>query len=308
MRILFRSAIFSLVAAWALHPMSAAAWTNDINCEGGANGAFVGNGGANQFSSAFSLTDFSTAEAATGSESCKMGITAGSDGWGMFGATYTFPTNIPAGGSVWTRVSLFVPAGFNVTTNDGMLKFMRIHTANSAGSNVGYHDLLISNPGLTNWNPTLGNWTSSYVYNYEGAANLVGVGKVGTNDIVNGKWETYEINIKFDSVAKAKGGAGEVKIWKNNALLLDLTSQPTLASSTDHSDGFYLFTYWNGNAPATQALYVDDVIITSDTPSGKDSAGNACLCAPAPGGASTSTGSTSTTTVVPDPPTSVSVQ
>jgi hypothetical protein len=309
MRFHLRSTIFSLVAAWALHPLSAAAWTTDINCEGGANGAKVAEGGANQFSSTFSLTDYSSTVAATGSESCKMGISAGSDGWGVFGATYAFPSNIGSGSSVWARVSLYVPIGFNVTTNDGMLKFMRIHTANSGGSNVGYHDLLISNPGLVNWSATLGNWSSSFVYNFEGHPNLIGVGKVPTNNIVQGKWETYEMNIKFDAVAKSAGGTGEVRIWKNNVLLLDSTSQPTLASSSDHSDGFYLFTYWNGNAPATQQLYVDDVVITTDTPSNRDTAGNPCLCGPTPGGGSStvSTGGGSTT-VVPDPPSSVTVQ
>jgi hypothetical protein len=310
MRINFRSTVCALLAAWVLHPLSAAAWTNDITCEGGANGAKLAQGGANQFSSTFTLSNYSTAQAATGSESCQMGITAGSDGWGVFGATYMFPTNIALGGSVWVRVSLFVPSGFSVTTNDGMLKFMRVHTANSGGTNVGYHDLLISNPGLVNWNATVGNWTSSYVYNFEGDANLIGVGVVPTNNLAMGKWETYEMNIKFDTVAKSKGGTAEVKIWKNNVLLLDSTSQPTLVSTTDHSDSFYLFTYWNGNAPVTQSVYVDDVIVTSDTPTGKDSAGNACLCGPNPGSASTSTGSGSgsTTAVVPDPPSNVSVQ
>ncbi len=314
MRIHLRSAILPLIAAWALHPVSASAWTSDINCEGGTNGAKLAEGGTTQFSSTFSLSTYSTAQAATGSESCKMGITAGSDGWGVFGATYSFPSNIGQGGQVWTRVSLFVPSGFNVNTNDGMLKFMRVHTANSGGSNVGYHDLLISNPGLVNWSATLGNWTSSFVYNFEGAPNLIGVGKVGTNDIVQGKWETYEIYIKFDSVAKSSGGTGEVRIWKNNQLLLDSTKQATLASSSDHSDGFYLFTYWNGNAPATQSLYVDDVIIATDTPSNKDAAGNPCLCGPTPGGAvsapptSGGTSGGSTTTAVPNPPTGVTVQ
>ncbi len=306
MRIHFRSAIFSLAAAWALHPLSASAWIHDINCEGGSSGAWVGNGGTNQFTSAFSLTQYATSPVATGSTSCKMGIAAGSDGWGSWGAIYSFPSHVTRGGAVWVRVSLYVPAGFSLATNDGFLKFIRVHTASSGGSNVGYHDLLISSPGSTQWTAGVGNWTSSFVYNYEGHANLIGVGTVPTNNVAQGKWETYEMNIKFDSVAKSAGGSGEVRIWKNNVLLKDITSQPTLSSSTDYSDGFYLFTYWNGNAPATQQLYVDDVIISSDTPANKDAAGNPCLCAPNPGGSSAVPSTTTAST--PNPPSSVSVQ
>jgi hypothetical protein len=178
------------------------------------------------------------------------------------------------GAEVWTRVSLFIPSSFNITTNTGVLKFMRVHTANSSGGNEGYHDLLISNPGTTQWDAGVGNWTASYIYNYEGFAKLIGVGTVPTNDAVKGKWETYEIYVKLDSTSKDAGGMGEVRIWKNNTLLLDRTNTATLVGSSSIADAFYLFTYWNGNAPATQSLYVDDVIVTSDTPANKDSAGH----------------------------------
>jgi len=40
---------------------------------------------------------------------------------------------------------------FNLTTNTGVLKFMRIHTP-CGGANEGYHDILIANPGATFWN------------------------------------------------------------------------------------------------------------------------------------------------------------
>jgi hypothetical protein len=309
MRTLLKSTLLPLVALWLLSPLSASAWTWDNNCEGGAVGALLSTTQLTGFTDPFSLTSYSNAQAATGSESCKMGITSGSDGWGIWGGTITFPATVPNGGQVWARVSLFVPSGFNVTTNDGVLKFMRIHTATSGNANVGYHDLLITNPGSTQYNAAGKGFASAYVYNYEGDPNLNGVGTAAANGIVQGKWETYEMYVKFDTVPKASGGTGEVRIWKNNSLLLDVTSQPTLVNTSDHSDGFFLFTYWNGNAPATQSVYTDDIIVTSDTPSNKDSAGNACLCGPNPGGSSTSTGSSAPTSpTTPDPPSNVSVQ
>jgi hypothetical protein len=309
MRTLLKSTLLPLVALWLLSPLSASAWTWDNNCEGGTVGSLLSAAQLTGFTDPFSLTVYSNAQAATGSESCKMGVTAGSDGWGIWGGTITFPATIPNGGQVWARVSLFVPSGFNVTTNDGVLKFMRIHTATSGNANVGYHDLLITNPGSTQYSAAGKGFSSAYVYNYEGDPNLNGVGTAGTNSIAQGKWETYEMYVKFDTTPKASGGTGEVRIWKNNSLLLDLTSQPTLVNTSDHSDGFFLFTYWNGNAPATQSVYTDDIIVTSDTPSNKDSAGNPCLCGPNPGGSSTSTGSSAPTSpTTPDPPSNVSVQ
>jgi len=276
MRISCGSAIWPVIATCALHPVSAAAWTTDLACEL-SNPPPPG-------ITAFSLTSYSTAHAASGAGSCQMGITAGSDGWGTFGAVYAFPSNVTQGSSIWLRASLFIPPGFDVTTDDGFLKFLRIHTANASGGNEGYHDLLISTPGNINWSPGIGNWTAPYIYNFEGAAKLFGVGTDPADDFVTGAWETYEINVVFDSTPKSSGGNAEVRIWKNNALLLDNTDQPTLVSSTDYADAFYLFTYWNGNAPATQSLYVDDMIISTDTPSNRDAAGNPCLCAPTPTG------------------------
>jgi hypothetical protein len=309
MRIPIRSTLFSLAAAWLLQPLSASAWTWDNTCEGGTVGALVAQTSLTGFTSTFSSTVYSKDQAATGTQSCKLGITAGSDGWGQWGGTITYPSKISSGGQVWARVSLFVPSGFNLTTNDGILKFMRIHTANSGGSNVGYHDLLISLPGFLEYN-ALGKVLSSpaYVYSFEGFPNMQAVGTQATTPVGYGKWETFEMWVKFDTVAKASGGTGEVRIWKNNQLLLD-TSQQTLVSSTDVSDYFYLFTYWNGNAPATQSLYVDDIIVSTDTPGNKDSAGNPCLCGPQPGGPlSTTSPPASSGTTTPDPPSNVTVQ
>ena len=82
------------------------------------------------------------------------------------------------------------------------------------------------------------------------------------------------MHIKLDSTAKDAGGSGEVRIWKNNELLATITDVPTLSSASSYAQSFFLFTYWNGNAPATQHLYVDDIIMTSDTPANRDSHGN----------------------------------
>jgi hypothetical protein len=265
-----------LTIAFLLSCSNASAWTTNINCEG-TSGTKVAEGGANHFASVFSKTIYSTEQVADGAQSCKMGITAGSDGWGEFGAIASFPSHMARNGEVWIRLNLFIPSGFNVSTNTGVLKFMRVHTASSGGANEGYHDLLISKPGSSFWDTVLGNISSSYVYNYEAFAKLLAVGIPPTDDFKTGRWEAYELYVKFDSVSRNAGGQGTVRIWKNNKLLYERRDQATLRSADSYADSFYLFTYWNGNAPATQSLYVDDVIVTSDTPANKDAAGNAFI-------------------------------
>lgn len=253
----------SMLASTAFLAAGANAWSMKDDCEGVTKNLGL-----------FSNSSYSTEQAASGTKSCKLGITQGSDGWGVFGGGYTFPSKLAQGSAIWTRISLFVPTGFQINTNTGMLKFLRVHTASSAGANEGYHDLLFSVPGNQFWDTGVGNWTAPYIYSYEGFPKLLGVGKTAVNEVAYGKWETYEIYVKLDSVSKAAGGSGEVRIWKNNVLLLDRTDAATLVSSSSVADYFYLFTYWNGNAPATQSLYVDDLVITSDTPANRDSSGN----------------------------------
>lgn len=248
-------------------------WFVHIDCENGAIGTQVAQGGADEFTQTFSSTLYSNAEVGTGSESCQMGITQGSDGWGQWGASYVFPSPLQNGSELWVRVSLFVPAGFDMSTNDGMLKFMRVLTASPGVTDEGYHDLLVASPGFESWSSGIGNWTSPYIYNFEGAANLIGVGTVSANSLAAGQWETYEMYLKFSPVGKDAGGQGEIRIWKNNQLLLDRTSAPTLVQSTSFAELFYVFTYWNGNAPATQSLYVDDIELTNQTPANRDANG-----------------------------------
>jgi hypothetical protein len=308
-----RLALPALPTLLLLQPLAAHAWTTDINCEGGSLGSQLAQSTSlNTFTTSFTLTQYSNAQAATGSQSCKMGITAGQTGWGQFGGIVMFPSHLGPGSQVWVRVSLFVPAGFNVTTDDGMLKFIRVHTASPTVSNQGYHDLLFANPGFQMYSGGK-NYSPSYVYGYEGSGTQdYPVGTSPTNNFVTGKWETYEIYLSLDSAGKAAGGQGEVRVWKNNQLMLDLTSDRTLVDKTTYAESLFLFTWWNGNAPVSQSLYVDDIIMTSDTPANKDAAGNPFIGGPTPGGAVSSGGAggggTTTTATTPLPPANVTVQ
>jgi hypothetical protein len=182
---------------------------------------------------------------------------------------------------------------------------MRVHTASPTNSNMGYNDLYINNAGGSVWDIALHRQiTAPFSFYYEGQGNVRAIG-TSANAIALGKWETYEIHYTLDTKSKAQGGMGEVKIWKNNTLMADLTDQIQLGDASTYAEAFFLFTYWNGNAPATQHLYVDGVTITTDTPANKDAAGNPFIGGPVlSGGGSAGTPAP----VVPDPPSSVTVQ
>lgn len=295
MKALYRRIPILFLLLLPFHAPTAAAWTTQIDCEGGTPGARLPQGGANQFTQAFSNTIYSDTVFTTGSESCQLGIAAGSDGWGSWGGTYSFPSHLGIGSQLWIRLSLFVPKGFNYIANP-MLKFMRVHTTSPSASDQGYLDFYINPPTGSMWDyATKTEVTDPFTFYYEGKPIPHDLGLRPVNSIALGKWETYEIYYKLDTISKMNGGIGEVRIWKNNQLLADLKDQVTLKDASTYADAFYLFTYWNGGAPATQSLYVDDITMTDDTPANRDAAGNPCICAPAP-------------TAQPAPPPSVAVR
>ena len=49
-------------------------------------------------------------------------------------------------------------------------------------------------------------------------------------------------------------------------LLYDDKTDFSLASSSDVVDAALLFTYWNGNSPKTQKMYVDNIYISTEPP------------------------------------------
>lgn len=256
---------------------TANAWVSHIDCEGGTVGTKTKEAQFGAFTSSFMRTVYSDEQVAGGRQSCKMGISKGSEGWGEWGGLYQFPTKLYQGSNLWIRVNLYVPTTFNYT-GQPWLKFMRVHTASPSNSNQGYLDLYINQPTGTVWDASLRKDVAApFTFYYEGRPIPHTLGARPGNDIVKGKWESYEIHYALDDVPKNKGGTGSIRIWKNNVLLADLPDQVTLADSATYAQGFYLFTYWNGNGPATQSLYVDDVIITTDTPARRDAAGNAFI-------------------------------
>lgn len=197
--------------------------------------------------------------------SAKLNIEEGKTGYGMWGGEFMFPEKLVRGDTIWYQVHVYFPEDFDhYSYGEGnRLKFLRIHTESSENKNRGYVDFLLDMKGSTN----------PFKWIYEGENRWRNVGKP-EHMIVKGVWESYQLQVTFDTIPVESGGEAETRIWKNGVLIGHITNRLTLKENTDVSDRALLFTYWNGGSPKTQEMYVDEITITNETPNWTDSQGN----------------------------------
>ena len=208
----------------------------------------------------------SAEQSSSGSHSCKFGIDKADYGWG---GGMTFVDKLHKGDEVWIRFRLFIPQGFdfNAYSDGKRLKFIRL-TLDDASGKIGRLDWYWNSDGSGAAQPfatilerdkcTTDCWQE------------FGQGS-GPN---RGRWETYEMYVKWDHVAVNDGGQGRIRTWKNGVLIGDLTDRPTMWVGSTQIKNLFIFGYWNGGSPQTQHLYLDDLVITDVAPGAKDSNGN----------------------------------
>jgi hypothetical protein len=188
------------------------------------------------------------------------------------------PTNLNKGSEIWVRVHTFFPSDFdyNSTSNGSKLKFLRVHTASGDDGRDG--SCVPKNEGYNDWyiypdTQFFGDSPFGFIKECQGKWGNFGSFKNGMS-IKKGVWETYEMYIKLDNVSAAQGGGGMVRVWRDDELLGEFNDMQTLMTPKSYADSFLLFTYWNGNAPKTQHMYIDDLVITNEKPSSVDKFGN----------------------------------
>lgn len=220
----------------------------------------------NQQCGAWTQAVASSIVAYSGGLSCANRINQGSTGGSDWGGLIGFPTNLVKGDEIWLRINTYMPAGFNYNSiGEGeLLKFLRVHTRTASNPNIGYNDWYIT--------PT-NNSFATHQFIYEGEQKWSYVTDMSLRPVV-GVWETYEMYLKLDDVPAASGGEARVRFWKNGQLILDIADRKTLQSPGVYADRMHLFTYWNGGAPQTQEMYIDDLFITTAPPSNTDASGN----------------------------------
>lgn len=195
-------------------------------------------------------------------------------GFGKWGGSWKFDSNLKQGDEIWFRVWVYYPKDFDFSSSssEGM-KFMRIHVTKQNGDNDGYHHNYISEGGDVGKLYIGGGVRGSdgkTIFENKTKAELRGPSNSGIVQITLGQWHAYEQYVRFDSTP----GKGIRRTWYDGQLIMEDKQTATLGASTSYSDLVYMWTYWNGGAPKNQTAYIDDVIITSDQPSNSDSLGN----------------------------------
>lgn len=160
-----------------------------------------------------------------------------------------------------------MPENFNYDSNGegSHLKFLRIHTKSDVKSNEGYNDWYINPSWRTDQRP--------HKFIFEGEQKWSQFGEM-TDSPQHAKWETYEIYLKLHPIPLDQGGEALIRVWKDGRLLDEITHLKTLVSIDSYSERTHLFTYWNGGAPATQHMWVDEIVLTNETPANTDVHGN----------------------------------
>lgn len=244
----------------------ALAWTSTADFESGVTGARAQ--GASGFSYSGTGTTFSADKAALGAKSAKMAWVAHSDGWDVDSGFPVFDKTVPLseGQEIWARGYFYFASPWSFTATP-VVKVMRIHVANASGGNVGWHS--IEAGGVLNGdNGTLNANRLGYILSSnEPISRQASTGEMFDID----RWQCMEIYVKLSTTTPV------TRIWKDGKLIYENKSDKTLSSSTDYANSVVVMSYWNGGAPQNQIEYVDDIIVTTDTPHSKDSAGNAMI-------------------------------
>jgi hypothetical protein len=214
-----------------------------------------------------------------GGRAAKLQIKASDTAFGTWGGIVNTPV-LHAGDEIWYRVRTYWPNGSDLTAyyNTGLpnshtdknqpswpeiLKFLRLHTVTPTQGNGGYDDIYIST------SPTSDH---ALQFIYEGQQMWTLVGKV-SDRIQLATWETYEVYLKLSDQPMAMGGTARVRVYKDGILLSDIQDRQTLSAADYTAQDVFVFTYWNNGAPITEAMYVDDMIVTTKTPLAKDADG-----------------------------------
>jgi len=260
------------------------AWVISAGFEGGVLGTRAQSPNPDAFLDNAGDSTYVDSPVLTGSQAGSVSINQGETGFGLWGGSFGFPSDLGEGDELWFRVNVYYPEGWDFGCGgctEGM-KFMRVATkeadtaTGSPGNNEGAQTILLqggATGGLLNANTEVN--TSAFFTN-NGPWPYVAARGLG-DPIPRDQWQTYEMYFKFSSVENE----GIYRVWQDENLIFEDLQTATLRSATSVADLVHLYTYWNNGAPQTQTSYVDDILITNEMPSNTDGFGNPMIGAPA---------------------------
>jgi len=236
------------------------AWTLTADFDSGTLGEVAR--GPNAFTDASSETRFSNDKAHSGSQSAKMSWhTAGStDGLGLV----DFPSHVSSGQELWMRGYYYFAAPWSWDTLDpsegGAVKIMRAHKVTSAGTHIGYNSIIQFGGEL------IGNceFCAPPNENLNQNRNRPPLETLSQTE----RWYAIEQYVKFHPTE------GVFRMWVDGILKVEVLNLDTAQSDTHSMNLAFFMSFWNGGAPQEQLQYIDDIVITTDSPIKQDAQGN----------------------------------
>jgi len=236
------------------------AWTKHLDFEEGITGT-------EGFSFIGSTVSQTKALSHSGSYSAQILFAAGDRCWDdqlTCGAGFNdFPTTVGIGTELWTRVYFYFPSDFDWGDNDrqGWRKILRYTIGSRGNISIGG---FWGNSG--NECEIIGNTEAGNHYTYYDQFSGI--------NFPAGQWHSVEQYVKFGTTDETT----RHMIWLNGDLIFDsinfVTNNPVLGSSSDILTRILFFSYWNGGVRISQNAYIDNIIITSETPAQRDAKGN----------------------------------
>jgi hypothetical protein len=222
----------------------------------------------------------------TNTKACQCSVQSGSDGGlgggtgpnGAFGFGLNFGgATVAEGEELWANVRMYVPLGFSFATNTGFLKFLRFEQS-GAGGKVEHFALNGGFDGSAGagiqigWNLGDENFPNPQPDTCKKTAGILSLGQ----------WVSVECYMK----ASATAANCIRRLWINGVLQFEIAagkntkwlapagsystgtlsgSEPVLVNASSHLTDMMYFTYWNGNAPQTQSIWVQTVAFHKDS-------------------------------------------
>jgi len=212
-------------------------------------------------SNPYSDSTFDNTYAYSGTKSMKTHFIAGSAGSDTTGGEINYPTQLSSGSEIWGRFYLYTPSPPAWQWNSIVKVFRLAHLPGGYISIFNYYgsnSIALSNELDAQVNHER---ATGYQFDYN-------------------KWQCLEMYIKFSKTN------GIIRIWKDGILIREenqtrTTDNPpfyhgyqTISSDSDLANYALVWTYWNNGAPQNQDAWVDDIVITTDTPTNRDAYGH----------------------------------
>ncbi|WP_019531046.1 heparin lyase I family protein [Dasania marina] len=230
-------------------------WSIERNFNEGAHGT-AANTSLDGFDTAAEQSFYDSSLSYNGGQSALLNISKGDQGFGRWGGVINFPSPVTASQELWYQMYIYIPDSFTIDTDQGSLKTIRFMSQKSDGSGSGALDIQMADEDSPN--------VFRMIREYASSAGWFTFGE--RHQFKKNQWHKITTYLYADHKTASEGGRSEVKVWLDNALVTHEREIKTLAFDGSYFNSLYLFTYWNGLAPKTQHLWVDEIQITNEKP------------------------------------------